>query len=254
MHLDVSDAGPTLVRKIRQTLRVIGLVGHVVAAEGMAAYSEGVRQVSADSVEGGGFGARGPPPTVCLSLGVADLSEAELRSVCDLWTAAFPTPATRDRYAEAVARRATSDARDEEIHAIFASDGSCLAAARSFVRTVEVGDADGENAEERDVLALAHVATAPAARGRGLGVRVVKSAWERLGRDGDGVEESLFCSGVPAFYEKLGAVALKPLAIAYPSETSKRFADPTMLRAATRRSRPWPDVAGLRFVTNGDGW
>lgn len=203
-----------------------------------------VRQVSADSASGEPSSRRAP--VVCASLRVEDLSEAELRSVCDLWTATFPTAATRDRYAEAVARLATAAARDEEIHAVFASDGRCLAAARTFVRTCVVGET------ERDVLALAHVATAAAARKRGLGALVVRAAFERLGRDG--VDESVFCSGVPAFYAKLGAAVLPPLEIAYPTPHAKRFVDPAMLRVATPKARPWPAGDRVFFAPNGDGW
>ena len=100
----------------------------------------------------------------------ATVDEAVLRPVCAMWSAAFPTAAGRDRFGEADARRrlpATEQFSAEQVHCVF-EDGACLAAARSFVRVVKVGGAATR------VLALAHVATSPTARGRGLGAAVVR--------------------------------------------------------------------------------
>ena len=183
------------------------------------------------------------PTPLATSSPTGDLSEEELRAVCALWSEAFPTAPGRDRYAEAVARLATAGATAEMVHAVFERDGAGVAAARSFVRVVGVGGAD------RRVLALAHVASSPRARGRGLGAAVVRAAWARLG---GGLDDCVFCSGVPAFYERLGAAPLARCDVEYPSASSKRFVDPTMLRVATAEAEPWPPGATIR--ANGDGW
>ena len=114
--------------------------------------TEPVRQVSAESDAGERPSKR---PAMVTSCPTDELSDSELRAVCDLWTSAFPTSAGRDRYAEAVERAATSRATSEMIHAVFEADGRCAAASRTFVRTVGVDGAD------RRVLALAHVASSP---------------------------------------------------------------------------------------------
>lgn len=172
------------------------------------------------------------------------LSDETLRKIAALWTSAFPTPPTRDRFAEAAARRDGRDAAAtrEKIHYVLAADGTCLAAARSFRREVDVGG------RPIIVLALAHVATSPAARGRGLGAAVVRSAWARLGRDG--VEECVFCTGVPDFYAKLGARKLAARDVVYPAG-AKRFVDPSLFRVATAAAADWPDGA---LDVRGDGW
>ncbi|KAJ8602264.1 hypothetical protein CTAYLR_003653 [Chrysophaeum taylorii] len=179
------------------------------------------------------------------------LTEADLRAVCALWTEAFPTAPDRDRYAEALARRARPDddvLADEWIHSIVDADGNALAAARTFVRVIRV---DGE---PRRVLALAHVASSPRARGAGHGAAVVRLAFQRLrsGGGGDDLHESIFCSGVPAFYLKLGATQLpETLKLSYPSG-AKPFHDPAMLRYALETAAPLP--AGAVVDVNGDGW
>ena len=68
------------------------------------------------------------------------LDDATLGRIAALWTAAFPTAEGRDRCAEAIERRATTAATDEEqLH--YVEDGEeVAAAARTFVRCVNVAD------------------------------------------------------------------------------------------------------------------
>ena len=206
----------------------------------MGATFEEVRKVSTDDDES-------PRSPLVSSSPTGDLSDCELRSVCALWSEAFPTAPGRDRYAEALARLDGAAEAREQVHAVFEADGACVAAARTFVRVVSVGGGD------RRVLALAHVATAPRARGRGLGALVFRAAMERLSTPDDGVEESLFCTGVPAFYERLGAAVLAPLDVAYAPAGAKPFADPTFCRVATPKAPRWPD-GPVVLRANGAGW
>ncbi len=71
-----------------------------------------------------------------------------------------------------------------------------IAHARTFVRTIH-GDCRSLN-----VLALATVCTDPAWRGRGLGAAIVQRAFTQL--NPNRLPVSLFQTGVPDFYIKLG--------------------------------------------------
>ena len=257
-----------------------------------------------------------------------DLDDATLKGIAELWTAAFPTAAGRDRFAEAVARRdATAAAVEEQLHYIY-ENGAVVAAARTFVRVVHVGgetalaagrrvrvratgsapaprstpaprsppsaerdlrhadtltvrstdregtvllsaavarvvvhlddlvgDAamatvdQGEVLAERRVLALAHVATSPSVRGRGLGAAVVRGAF--AARLSEGLPEALFCTGVPGFYAKLDCVELAPCEVVYPSEGAKKFVDPSIMRFGAG-APAWPSGGALHL--NGAGW
>ena len=230
------------------------------------------------------------------------LDDATLGRIAALWTAAFPTAEGRDRCAEAIERRATTAATDEEqLH--YVEDGEeVVAAARTFVRCVNVADkqnlregrrvkiaakhaqhagragtilkraaADdwvihldrldgqsdviatffmGDLLLERRVLCLAHVATSPSARGRGLGAAVVRGAFSA--RLCESLPEALFCTGVPGFYEKLDCATLAPCDVVYPSEDLKKFVDPALMRFALPTAPAWP--AGGALHVNGAGW
>jgi len=230
------------------------------------------------------------------------LDDATLGRIAALWTAAFPTADGRDRLAEAIERRATTaSGDDEQLH--YVEDGdSVVAAARTFVRRVNVADklglregrrvkigarhaqhagragtilkraaADdwvthldrldgqsdviatffmGDLLLERRVLCLAHVATAPAARGRGLGAAVVRGAFSS--RLCESLPEALFCTGVPGFYEKLECVTLAPCDVVYPSGDVKKFVDPALMRFSLPTAPAWP--AGGALHVNGAGW
>ncbi len=72
-----------------------------------------------------------------------------------------------------------------------------VAHAQTFIRVVKV---DGQ---QIPVLALAGVCSDPTLRGKGLGAKVTRCAFEQLGDDG-WPDISLFQTSVPGFYEKLG--------------------------------------------------
>ena len=80
---------------------------------------------------------------------------------------------------------------------IWDGDGA-VAHARTFVRVVTVGG------RQIPVLALASVCTHPEVRGQGLGVKVTKKAFERIGQPG-WPDVCLFQTPVAEFYEKLNS-------------------------------------------------
>lgn len=72
-----------------------------------------------------------------------------------------------------------------------------VACARTFSRLIRRPDG------EREVLALASVCVDPDHRGTGLGAQIVRLAFSAV--DNGRFEMSLFQTGVPEFYRKLGA-------------------------------------------------
>lgn len=85
----------------------------------------------------------------------------------------------------------------EMLHLVW--DGSVLlGAAKSFLREVAFVDSGARV----QALALAGVCSDPDHRGHGFGRRVVRSVFERVGSSAD---ICLFQTGVPRFYECLGA-------------------------------------------------
>ena len=72
-----------------------------------------------------------------------------------------------------------------------------VAHANIFVRRIYCGT------EGMDVLALAGVCTDPKVRGQGMGVAIVRKAFEKLAELN--LDVCLFQTGVASFYEKLGA-------------------------------------------------
>ena len=117
---------------------------------------------------------------------------------------------------------------------------SIIAMARTFRRVV--GD---ESGGRFPILALAGVCTHPQHRGRGLGRAVVMAAWLRLGTD---LPVSFFQTGVPAFYERLGARLVQNRI--YDSTGAPRlFWDPyAMIYPA---DAVWPEAA---IDLRGGGW
>lgn len=77
------------------------------------------------------------------------------------------------------------------------SGGELLAHAEIFPRTVRTSNG------EMEVMALASVCTPPDRRGEGYGRRIVRKALEQV--DNGRFSVSLFQTGVPEFYAKLGA-------------------------------------------------
>jgi predicted N-acetyltransferase YhbS len=136
----------------------------------------------------------GPPPVVHLPSG--DLARPQIEAIGRLIALAFPTPGytPEDRitgYADACKRAAA------ETFAVFAPDGRALAHAWTFPR--EIATASGR----LRVLALAGVCSDPEVRGAGLGRAVVLAAFARI--EACGCALSLFQTGVPDFYAKLGS-------------------------------------------------
>lgn len=84
------------------------------------------------------------------------------------------------------------------LHWVEAS-GQLAAMSVSFVREIKWV----ESGRRAKVLALAGVCVDPVHRGKGWGADVVKDAFERL--EEEGLALSLFQTGVPDFYRKLGS-------------------------------------------------
>ncbi len=180
----------------------------------------------------------------------SELSHEQARAVCGLWNevwsleveGSLDEQATRflaDRLPEQ-----RMEAGSERFHWVEDAEGRILAVARSFVRKIRF---DGQGALE-PVLALAGVCSSPASRGRGLGRRVVLDAFDRLSPE---VPWSLFQTGVPEFYERLGGYRV-----------GNEFRDSYAQDAAARpwwdehvmvvgRSRKWPegrvDLCGVAY-------
>lgn len=163
------------------------------------------------------------PPTV-RRLRLAELSPAEIRALWELWHRVFPKPgATLE---ERMARfLASSHMRHSEAFTVW--DGARpLASASVFPR--EILTTRGPLV----VMALAGVCSAPERRGDGLGRLVTRAAFGEVERGAYAV--SLFQTGVPEFYAKLGARTVDNPFI------NSRFApaDPAAIGPGTRE-QPW---------------
>ena len=90
-----------------------------------------------------------------------------------------------------------TDAMSQVIWHVMREDGVVVAMAKTFRRIVAT-----DGGERFPVLALAGVLANPDFRGRGYGRQVVAMAWARLNPD---LPVSFFQTGVPAFYERMGA-------------------------------------------------
>jgi predicted N-acetyltransferase YhbS len=125
----------------------------------------------------------------------AALSHDQLKAVWTLVYTAFP-PRT-ETIEEQVARSIASEDRNQW-EAFVVWDGEvALANAMVFKRTIATARGP------LDVMALAAVCAAPERRGEGLGRAVVAEAFKEV--DAGAYLVSLFQTGVPGFYEKLGA-------------------------------------------------
>ena len=117
--------------------------------------------------------------------------------------------------------------------------GAIIAMARTFRRVIT--EVSGQHFP---VLALAGVCTHPHQRGRGLGRAVVWAAWSLLQAD---LHVCFFQTGVPAFYERMGARTVTNLIC--DSTGARGFWDPhAMIYPATAA---WP--AGELDLLGG-GW
>ncbi|MBK1876430.1 GNAT family N-acetyltransferase [Pelagicoccus mobilis] len=131
-----------------------------------------------------------------------ELDDEEIRELLNLWQrvwplAEFDEESDLDRVREFRETRLGTTDREELFH-VLCNGGRIVGVARSFLREIEFI----ESGERIRVLALAGVCSEPEARGVGVGKAVVESAFARIGED---VPCSLFQTGVPGFYEKLGA-------------------------------------------------
>ena len=106
-----------------------------------------------------------------------------------------------------------------------------VAHANVFVRRIYFG------AGEMDVLALAGVCTDPEVRGQGMGVAVVRRAFEKLAALN--LTVCLFQTGVASFYEKLGARKIE-----------NQFVN--RANAADPMANPWWDKTIMIYPTDAD--
>ena len=119
-------------------------------------------------------------------------------------------------------------------------ENAVVAISRSFPRIV----AD-EFGRHFPVLALASVCTHPEHRGQGLGRSMVTAAWSRLN---PGLPVSFFQTGVPAFYEKMGARHVRN-SLCNGKGDSQPFWEPyAMIYPA---NAPWPES---KIDLLGPGW
>ena len=106
------------------------------------------------------------------------------------------TRTLEDRVQKILASAHSNDSEEFAAKCFVIWDGDeAIAHARTFVRTIFVGERSIEN------LALATVCTAPNRRGEGLGRLVVQAAFATV--DDGPCEFSIFQTGVPGFYQKL---------------------------------------------------
>jgi len=127
-----------------------------------------------------------------------DLTEYEARQIVALTGKVWPdSPNTincRLKYILGAAASDDPEQRDSKRFVVWEND-AVIAHARTFRRRIYVND------QTMDILALASVCTDETVRGRGLGLSIVRKAFEQV--DLGEFKFSLFQTGVPQFYEKL---------------------------------------------------
>ncbi len=127
--------------------------------------------------------------------------------------------------------------------AIVQCDGHIVACAESFLRRIRL-----EDGREMDIMALAGVCTLPEYRGRGFAGLAVRKLLEDVDRGK--FEAGLWQTGVPGFYEKLGARLIhnRFRNSLHPSDTDKNpFWDPfAILYPATLSD--WPEGATVDLL------
>ncbi len=132
-----------------------------------------------------------------------DISRRSAAQLCSLWAEVWPTDdqTSIDERTDAFLVDRLPEQRMEpesELFHLVEEDGAVLAVARTYVRKMQFEAAK----EMLPVLALASVCSSPQMRGRGLGKLVVLDAFSRLDEE---LPWCLFQTGVPEFYEALGA-------------------------------------------------
>ena len=135
-------------------------------------------------------------------------------------------------------------------HRIVVWDSSrAIAHAQVFPREIFLHDSQDNVVMSATVQALAGVCTAADCRGRGLGMAIVRRAFDRLRT---AMSASLFQTGVPRFYENLGAMVVQNRFV-----NKKHKSDPT--------ANPWWDEnimiypaenewSGMTIDLNGPGY
>lgn len=125
-----------------------------------------------------------------------DLSPEQEQSIQTLLRLVWPPYPEGSPEASARAQRHAAP-RPDRIRFVLWANGRAYAHAETFTREIH---AEGGS---RKVLALAAVCADPALRGRGYGASVVDAAFAEVRSGAYAV--SLFQTGVPHFYERLGA-------------------------------------------------
>ena len=135
--------------------------------------------------------------------GKEEIDKDLLRKAEKLWTEVWPSEdATSDERMQRRLKRMQSQDETYRLHVIW-MEGGIVAQCSSFHREIRFLHSDRRVVE----LALAGVCSAPAHRGKGLGAAVVKDAFARL--DEESMAFSLYQTGVPEFYRKLGSRIVK---------------------------------------------
>lgn len=130
----------------------------------------------------------------------SDLTREQALSIVTLGKTVWPEHSPQGVETLADALLVESSAKpDFQFHVIW-RDGVAVAAAQSFARDVIAEEGGGRLFT---VLALAGVCTLPGERGKGYGAAVVRAAFARV--ESGAYDQSLYQTGVPDFYRKLGA-------------------------------------------------
>ena len=126
----------------------------------------------------------------------SELVRSEIEKMIHLWNRVWPREGVS--IDEQIEEKAIPKGIAARWHALYDAE-TLVAVARTFEREIEFSDLS----ERKKVLALASVCSDPDLRGRGYGMAVVRDAFSRV--DEGEFSLSLYQTGVPEFYEKLGA-------------------------------------------------
>jgi len=126
----------------------------------------------------------------------SELIETDALALARLLQVVWPQ-AVEDVEQYAIGLRQESPDRPDNRNHIIWEAGKPIAAAQTFARTIHFAG------QSLTVLALARVCAEPTQQGRGLGAQIVRRAFEPV--DSGRYALSLYQTGVPGFYEKLGA-------------------------------------------------
>jgi len=162
-----------------------------------------------------------------------ELTREEVGEAVGLWQAVWPQKEFDREKATSESFARWREWKDDSarIHRVVI-DGRLAAICRTFGREIRFLGAD----ETMMVLALAGVAADPGQRGLGCGAAVARSAFERV--DGGEFPISLFQTGIPEFYAKLGARIVDN-----PFGNSHHESDPN--------ARPWWDPTVMIYPAEG---